>query len=160
MDRWTKGIVGLLLLAACLHSTGCGANGLRTQAHAALVAGTVTSAGWAQVDRARTDRLDRVQASVSQSPDRDLIIAREAERWTPIGAGFDAVRDALLAWVGAIDLARLAGEQDLSWEFFFPLVSRVVLLYDDVARLARELDVDVPALPDVVRALASAPEGR
>lgn len=151
----------MMLLALAL--VGCGASGLRTQAHAALVAGTVTSAAWAQVDHARTVRLDSVESSVSQSPDRDLIIAREAARWTPIGAGFDAIRDALLAWVQAIELARVAGEDSLTledWIRFVPLVGRVVLLYDDVARLARELEIELPALPPAVRALASAPEGR
>lgn len=161
--RINRGPPGTTMMLLALALVGCGASGLRTQAHAALVAGTVTSAAWAQVDHARTVRLDQVESSVSQSPDRDLIIAREAARWTPIGAGFDAIRDALLAWVQAIDLARIAGEESLTledWIRFVPLVGRVALLYDDVARLARELELDLPALPPAVRALASAPEGR
>ena len=41
-----------------------------------------------------------------------------------------------------------------------PLVARVVLLYDSAARLASGLGVELPLLPDTVRALATYPEGR
>lgn len=149
------GLAALLCLVP-----GCGATALRDNARAALVTGTVLRTAGEQVDAARTARLDEVEAAVSQSPDRDLILAREMDRWEPVGAALDAARDALLSWVEALELARLADGDGFVWQHVIPLVLRLVLLYDDVARLASELGAEVPALPGVVRALATLPEGR
>lgn len=156
----TKTLASSLALAVALAVAGCGASGLRTQASAATVASIALETAGQTVDHARRTRLDMVESRVSESPDRDEILRREAARWEPVGAALDACRDALLTWVEALNLARLGDEGLLSWEVFVPLVMRLVLLYDDVARLATELGVSVPPLPDLVRALASAPEGR
>lgn len=147
-------------LALALAATGCGPNALRDNARAALVVTAAVETAGDSVDAARTERLDRVEAAVANSPDREAIVRREAARWEPVGAALDACRDAVLTWVESLELARVAGGDGLGFEDFVPLVLRVVLLYDDVARLATSLGVEVPELPAFVRALASAPEGR
>lgn len=160
-DRWTSSILALVALAAVLASSGCGASGLRTQAHAALVTGATLETTGAAIDAARDRSLDAVEEEYGDAPDFEERLDREAARWTPLGASLDACRDALLAWVDAIELARVA---DLGEDFFFelivPLVARVVLLYDDIARLSASLGVEVPELPELVRSVATMPGGR
>lgn len=149
----------IVALAACLAS-GCGASALRDNARAATVVSVVLETAGDAADAARTARLDEVEHAVRNSPDRDEIIRREAAQWEPLGAALDACRDALLSWIGALEVANLAEETDLTWEVFVPLVMRVVLLYDDVQRLANTLGATLPELPAIVRALAVAPDGR
>lgn len=157
----TKRASNLCALAlAAVAAVGCGPNALRDNARAALVAGAALETAGGAADAARRERLDAVEAAVSQSPDRDEIIRREAARWEPLGAALDACRDALLSWVEALELARIADEGGLGFETFVPFVLRLVLLYDDAARLANSLGAELPELPAVVRALASLPEGR
>jgi len=146
---------------AALLALGCGADALRTQSHAALVTTAVVETAGGAADAARGAALDRVEAEHAGSADLGTALDEEAARWTPLGASLDAVRDALRAWVAAIELARTADMgEELYFELFVPLVARVVLLYDDFATLAQSLGADVPSLPAFVRAAASAPEGR
>lgn len=139
---------------------GCGTSALRGQATAATVASVALDTGGQTVDAARSAALDAVEARETDREARDAALRAEAARWAPVGAALDACRDALLTWIETLELARRGDEGALGWETFVPLVARVVLLYDSAARLASGLGVELPLLPDTVRALATYPEGR
>jgi hypothetical protein len=60
----------------------------------------------------RVEALDRVEARYPIDPEHDEHFEIEASRWVPLGTALDAARTALLTWVDAIDLARIAGGGD------------------------------------------------
>lgn len=141
-----------LLLALAILAAGCSPSAYRIHTTAvAGIAGGLEIAGTLR-DDARGAALDRVEVDHPDVGDaRSAALDTEAARWAPSGLALDAVRSALLTWLSALELARLADGELL--EALLPLAVRVLRLYDDVARLLRELDVEAPALPGVVRAV-------
>lgn len=152
------GSLGLVLAAvvvSLLH-TGCGASAFQTHARGAAIAATALSATGDVVDSARGVALDRVEeAHPARGPERDAALDAEAARWRPAGEALDAARTAVLTWIDAIELARIAGSEDGLLPQLVQLGARVVQLYDRVIAVIASLGVEgVPALPDAVRTFA------
>lgn len=134
------------LAVALLLVAGCGASGLTSQAQAIHVtAGTLGVAG-DTIDAARAQDLDGATTQVE--------LRERAARWEPVGAALDTARTALLAWHEAVSVAALLERTDLDLSYFLGFVLRLVLAYEDVARLSRALGADVPPLPRLVLELA------
>ncbi len=136
---------------------GCGASAYTMHYRAATITIGVHAAAGTVIDDARASALDRVEREHPTDPEHDAELEREAARWRPLGAALDAGREAIGAWIDAIDLARAAGggEADLLAPLL-ALAARAVLLYERIAELARALGVDdLPELPLLVRSLAT-----
>lgn len=148
--------LGAAVVLVALVLAGCGRTVLESNASAALISTSVHAAAGGEIDVARRASLTRVEAETEGQPVAARLEALRAERarWEPVGAALDAARDAIITWVQALELARAAGGDDGLLGPLGTLAGRVALLYDDVARLATALGVDVPALPAVVRGLA------
>lgn len=140
---------------------GCGASAYSTHYRAATVVAGVHAAAGTVIDDARKSALDRVEREHPSDPEHDAELDREADRWRPLGVALDLARDAIGAWIDAVDLARAAGgdEGDLLAPLL-ALAARAVLLYERIAELAGALGVeDLPPLPPFVRALATSTIG-
>lgn len=161
---YVLGVLGLAALAGAglvLLSMLGGCSGASYRAHAQGI--TVTSGGLAVAgtvaDTARDAALDAVEAEHPvHGPERTAALEAEALRWRPLGIALDAGRSALLVWAEALRMAHLAGTTDADLiATLAPVAARVLLLYDQIAALLDALGVDgVPALPAVVRSLATA----
>ena len=146
---WTV-LLGVLLVA------GCGASAVQMHARASIATSAAGRAFGVAVDRGRAISLDRVTRE-SEPFDRETranALRAEARRWDPLGSGLDTFRTALRAWVDAIELAHLAGEDEETLSLVGRLAARVVLLYDGLSRIAQGLDLEAPELPVFVRDLA------
>lgn len=155
-------ILAGIALAAGLALCGCGSSALGAHARAASVTiATVQTVG-VTVDEARTLELDMAEeAHPWRGPERDATLTATAARWEPAGAALDALRDALIAWVDAIELAAAADAGEDVEPHLLTLAGRVVLLYDSVGRAIRAArpETRVPELPAIVRALARGAAG-
>jgi hypothetical protein len=146
-----KAILAIALVA--LLAAACSPSAYR---HHTLAVGVVAGAhevGGGLVDDARAAALDAVQAEHPAGEARNAALDAEAGRWLPAGDALDAVRSALLTWLAGLEMARVADDEDGLLEALLPLAARVLALYDDAARLLRELGVEAPELPDAVRAV-------
>lgn len=160
MDRVLNVISLAVLLggiATLLH--GCG-DPLADQARAATVTAGVLSAGGEAADLARDAALDRVEAAHPNDPEHDVELEREAAKWRPVGIALDEARTALRAWVDALELARIAGGGEDLLGSVARVATRAVQLVLGALDLARELDVDVPEVPPIVRAVLAGVGGR
>lgn len=161
---YALGVLGLAAWAGAalvVLSMLAGCTGASYRAHAQAI--TVTSGGLAVAgtvaDTARDTALDAVEAEhPAHGEERTAALEAEALRWRPLGIALDAGRSALLVWAEALRMAHLAGTTDADLiAMLAPVAARVLLLYDQIAGLLTALDVDgVPALPAVVRSLATA----
>lgn len=150
-------LIGAVILTVAALLAGCGSSAIGLHARAALITTSVHSAAGREVDSARGDALERIEEETRGQPVGARLEALRAERqrWAPIGAGLDGARDAIIAWVQALELARVAGAGDDLLAPLGALAARVALLYDDVQRLAAGVGLELPALPDAIRGLAS-----
>lgn len=151
------GLALLFAVAACSGTaSGCGASAYGTHARGATVAAASLSTVGSVVDAARDEALDRVEVEhPTRGPERNAALEAEAARWEPVGAALDAARAAVLAWVGAIELAQIAGDSGDSIPALLRLAARVALLYDRLVAVVQTVGItDVPPLPDVLRAIA------
>lgn len=160
--RVAVALIGLAALVALAHMcTGCGASAFSAHYRSATIVAGVHAAAGTVIDDARSSALDRVEREHPTDPEHDAALEAEADRWRPVGAALDVARDAIGAWIDAVDLARAAGgdEGDLLAPLL-ALAARAVLLYERIAELAGSLGVDdLPPLPPFVRALAASTIG-
>jgi hypothetical protein len=154
MRRRMRKILILLLL---LSSGGCGADPLMNQARtAAVVLGFLTT-GESVVRSARGAALDRVEAQYPHDPEHDEQLDLEAARWVPAGAALDSARSALLMWIDAIDLARIAGGGGDAITPVLSLMSNTIQLLAHALDVASSLGVQgVPIIPAPILSLAGA----
>lgn len=147
--------LALVLLALCLALAGCTASTLQAHARAATVTAATLHAGVDAVTDARRSALSRVEHATQGQPvaDRLTALRAERERWAPVGAALDAARSALLTWIDSVELAHAAGGDGELLGPVLRLAARVVRLYDDAARLGRQLGAHVPRLPQAVTEL-------
>lgn len=148
-----------LVIGAC--AIGCGPGAYVMQYRGATVLSGVHAAAGTVIDDARESALDRVEREHPTDPEHDAELDREAARWRPVSAALDAAREAIGAWIDAIDLARAAGGDP--GDLLAPLLAlaaRAVLLYEQISRLAGALGIDdLPPLPPFLRALATSTVG-
>lgn len=131
------------------------------QAQAAIVTSGLLRATGDAVDAARDQALGEVESRHPvRGPERSAALDAEAGRWTPLGASLDAMRDVLIAWADALELAALVNDDRVVFESVVPLVARLVLLYDDATRIAQSLGLELPELPPLIRSAATLPGGR
>jgi hypothetical protein len=145
------------ILALALLASGCGASAVGLHARAAQATAAVVASTGIVADAARDASLDRVQAEHAASPAEvhDAAVIAEAARWEPLGAALDATRSALLVWIESVQLAHVAGTDDVSLAALLPIAARVVLAYEAIAGMLASLGVEgAPPLPAEVRALA------
>lgn len=149
-------ILLLSAIAVASQLTGCGASAIRTHATAATVAAVATQGAAHLVEDATA--ADAV-ASCPDTPDDvadRACVARLRERWAPADVAIAATRAALLAWVEALSIAQAAGDGADLWQPLGMAAARLVLGWERLAAVLRELDVDIPPLPDAVLVLARA----
>jgi hypothetical protein len=159
-DRWSMSgdlVAGLrvggallffaLLLGALSLLVGCG-NPIGAQARAATISASALTAGGDAVMAARGAALDRVEAEHPTDPEHDLALDAEAARWLPVLEGLDAGRTALLVWIDALELARVAGGGEDLVPPLLALGARTLRLIADAFALAGALGVEgLPVLP-------------
>lgn len=155
------GFVALIALGAAIAASGCGTSALRTQTQTHLVTTGVVATAGETIDTARTEQLDAAMEAHPPGPERNAALDEIHAAWRPVGAALDSIRDLLIAWAEGLELAAIANVRDLPWESFTHIIARIVLLYDDIARMTNSLGVEaLPELPGVLRGLATIPGGR
>lgn len=136
--------VALTALAVMLVS-GCGASALAIQARAATVA-TVALEG------AHRLAMDVTEARLGACEDRACVETAKAEL-APIGLAHVAARTALEAWLEALDVARIAGEDGDVVSALLVAAGRWLALWDPLAAALAGVGVEVPRLPPLVTGL-------
>jgi len=139
--------VGLLLVAGLVawSCSGCGAGAIQVQARAATVA-TVALEG------AHRLAMDVTEARMGACEDRACVEAAKAEL-APIGLAHVAARTALEAWLEALDVARIAGEDGDVLSALLVAGARWLSLWDPLAAALAGVGVEVPRLPPLVTGL-------
>lgn len=138
-----SGILPLFVLALCL--AGCGAGAIQAQARAATVA-SVALEGVHRVAMSETDH--RLQACA------DAACTTEVESaMAPIVLAYEAARVALVAWVEALQLAQVAGEDGDVLAALLTAGARWLSLWDPLAAALAGIGLDVPRLPPLVTGL-------
>jgi hypothetical protein len=137
----------LMVLAVALVASSCG-SAIGDQARAATIVTGALSAGGDVVMDARGAALDRVEAQYPHDPEHDQQIETEDAHWRPVLTSLDAARDALLAWIDAIDLARIAGGGGDVLGPVITLAGRALALVTSAFAIATSLGVQgLPELP-------------
>lgn len=128
---------GALVLGSLL--TGCGGGILATHARAATIA-------LVSIEGAQRALAAGHQAEVAACPD-PACVAEVDGRWIPAGGVLDATLPVVLAWVGTLEVAELAGTPDAELESVLELA---MARAQDVWRRARDaLDTVGLELPDL-----------
>lgn len=124
-----------------LHCAGCG-GALAAQARAAAIS-TVALEGAHRVI------VETHEARSSACEDEACVLAvRESMR--PVEAAHDTVRAALVAWVEALNIARLTGDSSDVIAAMVTAASRLLTVWTRLAESFRAVGIDLPTLPDVV----------
>lgn len=126
------------------------------QARAATLAATALSAGGEAVDRARTEAFDAAEREHPRDPEHDAALDAVAQRFEPLDRSLDTASEAVLTWMGAIELAARAGDGGDLLMHVAQLGARAVLLTSQALDLGHTLgaDIDSSLLPTWVRNLA------
>ncbi len=145
-----------VILGICLLLAGCDLGAVQAHYRAQTIVAGALTVGGEVVTEARTTALVRVEQANSFMPPEERIVALKIERanWEPVGAALDAARSALSTWETSTETAESAGADEDLLGILVRLASRVILLYDEAARLAATLGADLPPLPEVVTSLA------
>ena len=130
-------------LATC--ATGCSPSALRIHAETAAAV-TVT------VSAARTVIRESAAADFERCADRDCVATVE-QRYGPVTIAHDSLRLALIGWVDALEVARLAGDSADLWAPLTSAASRVLLMWNELVALVGSLGVTLPPLPPGLPAL-------
>jgi hypothetical protein len=137
--------------ASCL--SGCGASAVQTHARAATIAAVATQgAARAVADGAARDAVDSCPDTADDDADRACVAAARV-RWAPADAAIGTTRAALLAWVEALDVARLAGDGADLWAPLGLAAARLLAEYARLSAVLAPLGVEMPALPPLVLSL-------
>ncbi len=150
---------GILLVAAIVFASYCAGCSSPIQAAArggTLVTSVHLSAG-EQIDAARDEALDAVEAANPPGPERNAALDAEAARWEPLAVALDSMRAVLRTYAQSVTLAHAAGGDESLLPEIARLLARLVGLYAAIVQAAEELDVEgLPVLPAEVRTLADA----
>lgn len=161
MTRQTQAAIGVLaLVIVATHCTGCGASAVQTHARAATIAAVATQgAARAVADGAARDAVDSCPDTPDDDADRACVGAAKV-RWAPADAAIGTTRAALLAWVEALDVARLAGDGADLWAPLGLAAGRLLAEYARLSSVLAPLGVNMPALPPLVLSLAGSLGGQ
>lgn len=140
---WLQRLGVLGVLALCL--AGCGAGAIQVQARAATVA-SVALEGVHRVAMSETERRLDACADVACTQDVETSMA-------PIGLAYEAARVALVAWVEALQLAQVAGEDGDVLSALLTAGARWLSLWDPLAAALAGVGLEVPRLPPLVTGL-------
>lgn len=138
-----SGLIPLFVLALCL--AGCGVGAIQVQARAATVA-SVALEGVHRVAMSETERRLDACADVACTQDVETSMA-------PIGLAYEAARVALVAWVEALQLAQVAGEDGDVLSALLTAGARWLSLWDPLAAALAGVGLEVPRLPPLVTGL-------
>ncbi len=128
-------------LGLAVHCAGCG-GALAAQARAAAIS-TVALEGAHRVI------VETHEARSSTCEDEACVLAvRESMR--PVEAAHDTVRATLVAWVEALNIARLTGDSGDVIAAMVTAASRLLTEWSRLAESFRAVGIDLPTLPDVV----------
>ena len=140
----------VLALGAAVACTGCGASALAGQARAASVVGVGLGSMRQELHDARAHDLDGCAAAA----DTDACLDTREAAWAPVVALYESARATLSTWIEAIDVARVAGDDD------HDVIGALVVAAVRLARQWRELaaalhaaGVEVPTIPASLAAL-------
>lgn len=157
MTRQAQAAIAVCLaVALAAQCVGCGASAVRTHAQAATIAAVATQGAARMVASASV-------AECPDTPDDDAdraCVSAALVRWAPADAAVGSTRAALLAWVEALDVARLAGEDADLWAPLAVAAARLLAEYERLRVTLGELDVDLPALPPLVLSLSQSIGGQ
>lgn len=137
--------IALLCGATFVGHAGCGASVVSTHARAATVS-AVAAQGAARVvrDAALADAQTSCPAAGAEC------MAALRARWAPADAAVASTRATLLAWVEALEIARVAGDGDDLWVPLATAAARLVSEWERMRAALAPLGVDLPALPTLV----------
>ena len=138
-----SGLLPLTFVLALV--AGCGAGAIQIQARAATVA-TVALEGVHRVAMSETERRLDACADVACTQDVETSMA-------PIGLAYEASRVALVAWVEALQLAQVAGEDGDVLSALLTAGARWLSLWDPLAAALAGVGLEVPRLPPLVTGL-------
>lgn len=139
------GLVALLLLALAWSCSGCGASAIAVQARAATVA-TVALEGVHRVAMDETERRLDACADVACTQDVEQTMA-------PVALAYEAARVTLVAWVEALQVAQVAGDDGDVIAALLTAGARWLALWDPLAAALSGVGVEVPRLPPLVTGL-------
>lgn len=151
----------VMLLAASLTlgmASGCG-SAIQTQAHAVTVAAVATQgAARMSADASRLEARAACPTSTyaPNSLEMTACLAPIRARWAPAEAAIGVTKATLSTWIEAVDLARIAGDGDDLWEPLALAASRLVADWEALRLVLAPLGVDLPAMPAIVTAAATA----
>jgi hypothetical protein len=140
-------VLALTVFVASL-LVGCSPSALRQHSTAATVL-TVATQGVATMVK------EAAKAEAAQvCPTRDdACLAQLTQAWTPADAAVAATRAALLSYIEALNVARIAGDGADLWHPLALALARVVLAWDRLLALLHERGVEVDSLPPMITGL-------
>lgn len=144
-----------LALAACaaLLLSACGASAVQVQSRAIQAAAlTTTSAAQLVSESARAEAETRCprEDHTPSSSELAACLAPVRAAWAPADVAVASVRTSLTLWVETLQIAKLAGDGEDLWAPMAHAASRVVLEYERLTRVLRQLGVFAPTLPQLV----------
>ena len=150
-------LLAALVVGCAAWLTGCGASAVTTSARAATVAAVATQ-GAARV----VEQSSRAAFETECPAPADPVAcgAEVKQRWHPADAAVRSTKAALVAWIEALNVARIAGDGAELWQPLALAAARMVSEYAALREVLAALGVELPALPEMVVTLAESVGGR